>query len=389
MRAYFGSYRRLRYRAAAAIVAAVGWGVCVVAQDQSGGTVAIPGYRQANAVAVLTIDGAIDQVTLWSLERRVRRALDEGAEAIVFDLDTPGGEVGATRNILHLIRTECPANTAAWINPNAYSAGTIIALACREIVVAPDAALGDSAPINPFMPLPAAERAKQEAPILSEVVQSARLNHYDENLVRAFVSVGVELWMIENTTTGHRVFVDREEYRSVFGEDPPAQLTPVAPPPGLTAGQPAPRAIPLFEKLAPMDVDGPVPTPEELAAQIELEQDLPPSRARLTAADKPDWRLVKQVISNDQLLVVKPQEAFEYGLASKVIANDQQLAAYFGAQTIVRYDSTWSEGLVRLLTHPVTRAILIVVFLVCLFVELASPGAGAVGDDAGVVAAVV
>ena len=95
---------------------------------------AIPAFRQANTVAVLTIDGPIDGITLHSLEHRVKTAKDRGAEAIVLDINTPGGELPATLDITHLIRNDMPANTVAWINPAAYSAGTIIALACREIV---------------------------------------------------------------------------------------------------------------------------------------------------------------------------------------------------------------------------------------------------------------
>ena len=42
--------------------------------------------------------------------------------------------------------------------------------------------------------------------------------------------VGVELWMLENVNTGERVFVDREEYKTVFGGERPATLnTPISP----------------------------------------------------------------------------------------------------------------------------------------------------------------
>jgi membrane-bound serine protease (ClpP class) len=341
---------------------------------------AAPGYRQASTVAVLTLHEEISGVTLRSLERRVREALRDGAEAIVLDIDTPGGEVFTTLEITHLIRTDCPANTVAWVNSRAYSAGTIIALACREIVVTRDAAFGDSAPINPLVPLPQAERAKQEAPLLAEVVDSARRNHYDENLVKAFVSVGVELWLIENLRTAERVFVDREEYRTVFGEDPPQGLTPLAPPPHL---QGRPAVLPLFERLAEVDT-GPPPDPQRLAQQLEFQQDLPPARQRLTAADRDRWRPVKQVVSNDQLLVVKPQQAIEYGLATRVISNDEELRAYFGATSLRRYSASWSEGLVAFLTRPLVRGVLLVIFVLCLLIELASPGLGVFGATAAV-----
>ena len=354
------------------------------AGDATATPAATPAYRQANTVAVLSIRDEINQVTLRSLERRVRLAKRHGAEAIVLEIDTPGGAVLATLDILHLIRTEAPPNTVAWINPKAYSAGTLIALACREIVVVPDAAFGDSAPISVWGPLPQAERAKQEAPILTEVIDSARRNHYDEKLVQAFVSVGVELWLIENQETGAQIFADREEYRLVFGEAPPDQITPVAPPspqPGnQVIPQVAPQVAPWFEYLAP--VDGVPVDPEELKRQIEFEQDLPSSRPLLTEADRGKWRLIRQVVPNDRLLVVKPAEAISYGLAAAVIANDEQLKAYFGAHTLLRYDRSWSESLVRFLTNPIVMGVLILIFVVCLLIELAAPGVGVFGATA-------
>ncbi|MHC4274931.1 MAG: Clp protease/crotonase-like domain-containing protein [Planctomycetota bacterium] len=147
------------------LLAIVSWAWAAQVQPPSGTpapATAVPAYRQANKVAILTVQGGIDGITLRSLERRVRQARADGADAIVFDIDTPGGALDATLDICHLIRTEAPANTVAWINPQAYSAGTIIALACREIVVAPSSAFGDAAPISPFGAIPATERAKVE-----------------------------------------------------------------------------------------------------------------------------------------------------------------------------------------------------------------------------------
>lgn len=351
--------------------------------DPAAPAAAVPAYRQANTVAVLTVRGPIDRITLYSLERRVAEAIDDGADAVVLEIDTPGGALEPTLDICHLIKTDAPANTVAWINPKAYSAGTIIALACREIVVAPNASFGDAAPISAFGPIPLTERAKIESPILAEVIHSARRNHYDEKLVQAFVAVGVELWMIEKIDTGERIFVDRAEYQRVFGENPPDELTPVASAAQLRA--PAP-VHPLFEKLLPDNGGETGETMDQAQQQmlIELEQDLPSSRPHLTAADRGQWRPVGQVVSGDRLLVVKPQEAAAYGLSAAVIADDQQLKAYFGAQNVVRYDRAWSESLVRFLTHPIVMGVLIVVLIVGGFIELAAPGFGVFGAAAGI-----
>ncbi len=349
---------------------------------------AVPAYRQANTVAVLVVHGPIDKVTLSSLDRRVKRAIQEGAEAIVLDIDTPGGALEATLDICHLVRNDAPANTVAWVNPKAYSAGTIIALACREIVVSPDAAFGDAAPISPFGPIPVTERAKLESPILSEVIDSARRNHYDEKLVQAFVSVGVELWLIEHKGTGERIFVDRREYEMVMGDEPTAELTPVAPPPQPAASQPI---TPWFDTSLPA-THGEEPDPDDrdaLQRQIELEQDRPSSRRVLTETDRGQWKSVRQVVSNDRLLVLKPRESAYYGLSTAVIADDEQLKAYFGAQSVVRYDQAWSESLVQFLTNPIVRGVLLVIFVITLLIELAAPGLGVFGATAGVALLVV
>jgi len=370
--------------------------------SQPTGPRAVPAYRQANSVAVLTLHGQVDKITLRSLERRVEEALADGADAIVLDINTPGGRVDAMLDICHLLKTDAPANTVAWINPQAYSAGTFIALAAREIVVAENATFGDAAPIQAtplgMMQLEQTERAKVEAPLLEEVIDSARRHHYDQNLVQAFVSVGVELWLLEHKQTGERVFVDRDEYRRIFGDDPPQQLTSLSP------SDAAPRdrygVRPLVEpwlegddenggdeeRDAASDEDespGPDLSDPSSASNANgtpsTAATLPPARQVLGAEDRDEYRLLRQVISSDRLLTVRPDDAMLYGLAVAKIRNEEELKQFFGAQSIVRYDEDWSENLARFLMSWPVRGVLIVIFLVCLFVELAAPGTGIFG----------
>jgi membrane-bound serine protease (ClpP class) len=350
---------------------------------------AVPAFRQANNVAVLTVHGVIDSVTQTSLERRIKKAVDDGADAIVLDINTPGGEMFSTLEICNLLkdRTATPPNVVAWVHPSAYSAGTIIALACREIIVSPGATFGDAAPIKigvfGLHPLPPAERAKMEAPILTELIDSARRSHYDEKLVQSFAKLGSGLWMLENVQSGERVFVDVDEYRAVFGEDPPqAHKTGgmFAPPlhQGVTPLRPfVDQSIPRADSLAGMSAD-------KQALEIEKQQSLPPVRQPLTSADKGKWRLVRQVIDDTTLLTLKADEAVYYGLATAVIVNDAELASYFGTSgaNIMRYDQTWSESLVRFLLSWPVRMVLIVIFVVALFIELAAPGFGVFGVTA-------
>ena len=347
---------------------------------------AVPAYRQANHVAVLTIRGVIDKITLRSLERRVAEAKAAGAGAIVLDIDTPGGEMYATLDICNLIKTDAPANTVAWINDQAFSAGTFIALACREIVVKSNATFGDAAPIKAapgglgMMQMSATERAKIEAPLLAEVVDSARRNGYDENLVQAFVSVGIELWMLENKQSGNRIFVNQQEYETVFGEAPPKKITSVTPP-SQPKQQQKDKVLSFFERLSQSksDSEEEPPTPEEIQQQVESQQIRQPTRERLTAEDAGKWTLIGQVIANDRLLTLKANEALYYGLATATVNDNQDIKAYFGAQKISHYHENWSEALVRFCRNPIVMGVLIAIFLIGMFGELAAPGFGVFG----------
>jgi len=83
---------------------------------------AIPAARQAQNLVIITIKGGINSVTARSIERRIRVAEQAGADGIIIDLNTPGGEVGAVLDICRTIRTSSIPNTIAWVNPTAYSA---------------------------------------------------------------------------------------------------------------------------------------------------------------------------------------------------------------------------------------------------------------------------
>lgn len=333
-------------------------GVPVRGQEQ-----AVPAVRKADRVAILTVEGPITSVTASSLERRLSDAMEQGADAIVIRLDTPGGELMSTLEICRMLKADAPPNTIAWIDPHAFSAGTVIALACREIVIAPGGMFGDSAPVSPLGPIPQTERAKIESPLLAEVVDSARRNHYDERIVQAFVSLGIELWLLENVETGQRIAVDRGEYRDIFGDEPPETIPSITPP------KPDAEPIaPWFDSL----MSGGAPAGEDISDMVQR----PSSRTRLGASDRNDWTVLGQVVSSDRLLALTPGESIAYGMVPRTIADENELKAFLGASSITTYDRSWSESLVMFLVSWPVRIVLIIIFLVCLFVEFAFPGTG-------------
>lgn len=365
----------------AALLLALGQLVTMAQQDQAptaGG--GVPASRQASNVVIITIHGPIDNVTTRSIQRRIEIAQQMNADAIVFDIDTWGGLATAAMEICTMIK-QCPiSNTVAWVHPKAISAGTFIALACKEIVIAPSGYLGDCAPILPgLIPVPAAERAKMESPLLAEVVDSARRRGYDERLVMSFVAVDIELWLVENKDTGQRLFVDRHEYELLFGNDPPETLRDRAsgglPTSDLSAIK---TPIPFLQEYYEAQADRERLSSEELARQIEINQEFISRRPVLSASDRGHYLLVgsSPVVDKKTLLVAHGEQAQRWGLTQATVGSDEELKAFMGATTVTRLDATWSENLVQLLTGMPVRALLLVVFLVGLVWEMATPGVG-------------
>ncbi len=337
----------------------------------------VPAGRQASNVVIITIHGPIDDVTVRSVQRRIALAQQAGADAIVFEINTWGGLATATLDICSIIK-QCPiTNTIAWVNPKAISAGAFIALACKEIVMAPGGYMGDCAPIVPNTALPAAERAKMESPLLAQVVDSARRRGYDERLVMSFVAVDIELWLVEEKDSGNRLFIDRGEYAMLFGDDPPETVRARASG-GLAPaeGQAVRAPIPFLQELIESQGEQSGLSREEIARQIELNQELLSARPALSRSDRGRYVLVEPVIDNKTLLVVYAEKARRWGLSQETIANEEELKAFLGAATIARSNQTWSEELVQLLTSTPVRALLLVVFLVGLIWEMATPGVG-------------
>lgn len=358
----------------------------------------IPAARAAKNVAVITIHGEIDEWTARSIQRRIAFAEASKADAIVFDIDTPGGELQAMLVISGMIKRGKITNTVAWINPNAYSAGSVIALACREIVINEGAAFGDALPIEislfeGFKPIPDAEREKFLGPVMADLIESARRNAKDEVLVQGLVRRGVELWLIEHQTTGERLFVTEAQYRVAVGEEPQRMnptlrsiTGPVDPtrrsrnitggaarPPG-ASGPDSPG-----DSGKPTDI---VPAAPDMSPKLlaEVNQSLDnvgaasirPNLAAVEHAGK--YKLVEYVSDGSGVVTLRDAEMLRYRVAVEKVRDEQELKNFFGSPNIARLDEGWSERLARLLSHIAVKALLIIVFLIALFVEMTHPG---------------
>jgi membrane-bound serine protease (ClpP class) len=101
-------------------------------------------------VVLLPTTGVVDNVMAGYLEDGVARAAESGAEAVVIELNTPGGSLDATQRITGAL-LEAPIPTIVYVAPaggRAASAGTFITLAANLAYMAPGTNIGAASPVG-------------------------------------------------------------------------------------------------------------------------------------------------------------------------------------------------------------------------------------------------
>jgi membrane-bound serine protease (ClpP class) len=100
-------------------------------------------------VTVIEIDGVINPLSAQYLERTLRLADRELAQAVVVTLDTPGGLESAMRDMVQTLMAS-PVPTVVYVSPRgarATSAGLFIALAANLVAMAPATHIGAAHPV--------------------------------------------------------------------------------------------------------------------------------------------------------------------------------------------------------------------------------------------------
>lgn len=106
--------------------------------------------QDSNTVYVMTFDGPVNPVLVSYLERGIEQATARNAQAIVLRLDTPGGQVDLTQDIVKMMRA-APVPIIVYVWPTgamAGSAGTFITLAGHAAAMTPGSSIGAASPVS-------------------------------------------------------------------------------------------------------------------------------------------------------------------------------------------------------------------------------------------------
>ena len=99
---------------------------------------------------VINVDGVINPVKDRYIERAIEETVTSGAVLLVIRLDTPGGLLNSTRDIVERLLAS-PVPIAVYVSPpgaRAGSAGTFITAAAHFAVMAPGSNIGAATPVS-------------------------------------------------------------------------------------------------------------------------------------------------------------------------------------------------------------------------------------------------
>src|SRR5256884_6912854 len=156
---------------------------------------AAPASAAPAPVATVVIDGVISPVTLRLIESALTRAKAGGAQALVIQLDTPGGLERSMRAICQrLLNAEIPV--VVWVGPTgarAASAGVFITMAAHVAAMAPATNIGAAHPVSVGGGVDKESMRKVEndaaAFIRTIAIERGRNAEWGEKAVRQSVSV--------------------------------------------------------------------------------------------------------------------------------------------------------------------------------------------------------
>jgi membrane-bound serine protease (ClpP class) len=316
---------------------------------------------------IIPIEGAISEITHDSIERRLERVEAEDIPLVIFEMDTPGGALGPTLEICNMIRDLRDENVAtyAWINNDAYSAGTIIALATDGIVMARNATIGDCEPImiTPagVSAIPEDIKPKATSPLLAELRQSARDGGYPLDMVLALIRPKMQIFWVENTETAERRFVDTHGRNELFG-------------------------------LSDLDDDA-----DDDDDDADDEKDRKSRKKRQSTVEPisdsrsiTSWRYVTEapelgkidqpIVPDDELLTMRTAWATAYGFSKATLNDLDAVRGYFNVSgAIDKQENTWIESLVEWLASPTVRSVLFLLMMLGAYMEFQTPGFGLPG----------
>lgn len=169
---------------------------------------------------VVPFEGMIEPGLLGFIERKFAEARDQGAEVIVLEIDSPGGRLDSTFEIVELIRGAEDIETVAYIRRSAISGAAMVALACDRIEMHPEAQMGDVGVIigGVFSPFQYVEE-KARSPVVASIRTIAAANDRPAALAEAMVDKDITVYTATHREDDRTAYFTDKEWESLPDAD--------------------------------------------------------------------------------------------------------------------------------------------------------------------------
>lgn len=378
-------YRLIRHLLLAALVASVAGAQAPERPSTAGTQFPERGSGEPPAsghVVLVKIEDTIDDGVAVVVERAVKEA--QGASALVFVIDTPGGLVDSAIEITRQIMS-APCPTYAYIEGmGAISAGALISYSCDHIIMGPATSIGASMPVTMGGELPEGVEEKSMSFLRAKFRALGEENGHNPLLGEAMVDRAIELYGKANpdgSFTTYKVVagVITDTYtQSASGNESPMKNVldgGEAPAEGLRAQQSTQDSLPdIIRKLtgepAPAPLDPKTGEESELATAPE-----PSVRPEALPAD------AIPICTAEKLLTLTTDEALRYQLSPYKADSLPVMLAQEGLDEFKKHYvvPTFAEALFAWLTSPMISGLLLMLGIGGLYLEVRTPGLGLAG----------
>ncbi len=161
---------------------------------------------------LIRLEGVITPMVREYLSRKLDVAREMGADLVVVEIESPGGYLDASLDIARRLRDLDWAHTVAYVPQEALSGATLIALGCEEIVMDPNAVLGDCGPIfqdEDFMFRHAPEKIRTD--LARKIRDLAAFHGRPPALAEAMVDMDLVIYEVENEKTGAIAYMSEKD----------------------------------------------------------------------------------------------------------------------------------------------------------------------------------
>jgi len=287
---------------------------------------------QSELIYIIKVYDMVERILRIHMERGIKEAEENGADLIIFEIETPGGFVNETYKIIDpILQTTIP--TLAWIHNDAISAGSLIALACDDIVMSKGGTFGAAVPyginVDEKMKVSLEVDKKFQSVFLKQYLSAAEANDHDKRLARAMV-------------TSDHDDITYEEY----GIDPPDDLKPGRRPVEMEENEKRPWILKL--------------------GQIKQSEE-----------DKDKHFLCQR----GEILTLSTREALAFGMTIATCNTIPEILEldkfkHLARSKVVEIERSWSEVVSKFLSSPLMTILLVIGTIVGISTELKMPGFG-------------